>query len=169
MQFQHTAARRRLVAHYAQLAMGKMFQHTAARRRLAHRQEAVATILKVSTHSRPKAAGPTIKYLMVKNGRFQHTAARRRLVPHVNLGALRQQGFNTQPPEGGWTMTRQSQAHPPQFQHTAARRRLESKPRHTAANAKFQHTAARRRLACLAAAVLIKGYVSTHSRPKAAG
>ena len=53
------------------------FQHTAARRRLI----CVFNILhvtSVSTHSRPKAAE---KLLVsdVKRGKFQHTAARRRL------------------------------------------------------------------------------------------
>ena len=55
-----------------------MFQHTAARRRLG----AVVVIndcaVGVSTHSRPKAAGPfeatTCPFVT-----FQHTAARRRL------------------------------------------------------------------------------------------
>ena len=35
-----------------------MFQHTAARRRLAHAFFGVLFSLHVSTHSRPKAAGP---------------------------------------------------------------------------------------------------------------
>ena len=37
--------------------MKKMFQHTAARRRLAKISERRREELKVSTHSRPKAAG----------------------------------------------------------------------------------------------------------------
>ena len=121
-----------------------MFQHTAARRRLESKTLLLLpypcfntqppeggwdgldlsadneTI--VSTHSRPKAAGPVIgvQYSMQE---FQHTAARRRLafpapLPQAcflfqHTAARRRlakpckqlvahKGFNTQPPEGGW-------------------------------------------------------------------
>ena len=100
---------------------------------------------KVSTHSRPKAAG---------RHRRQTDQSRRR--------------FNTQPPEGGWyvggygtgiadvsTHSRPKAAgtlidilisgNVP-FQHTAARRRLESILAHSRGFTGFQHTAARRRL-----------------------
>ena len=61
--FQHTAARRRLVA-AAQLVVGVMqFQHTAARRRLEKASNVVSTAITVSTHSRPKAAGDGIHTL----------------------------------------------------------------------------------------------------------
>ena len=77
----------------------------------------------VSTHSRPKAAGPASAYSPNRHCGFQHTAARRRLVyvPSAFLRSLTFQhtaarrrlggygfrlttfyGFNTQPPEGGW-------------------------------------------------------------------
>ncbi len=56
-----------------------MFQHTAARRRLAKSSAARFAFAVVSTHSRPKAAGP-------------QTAPQ----------AASKRGFNTQPPEGGW-------------------------------------------------------------------
>ena len=58
--FQHTAARRRL-AIYADdgTAMALEFQHTAARRRLAAPQLHAWRDRGVSTHSRPKAAGPS--------------------------------------------------------------------------------------------------------------
>ena len=57
IEFQHTAARRRLASMVGVSGIEKLFQHTAARRRL------VRTALRdlkpeiVSTHSRPKAAG----------------------------------------------------------------------------------------------------------------
>ena len=57
----------------------EMFQHTAARRRLVHLGAGAACHRRVSTHSRPKAAGI---------GADDLTAA---------MGS-----FNTQPPEGGW-------------------------------------------------------------------
>ena len=55
-----------------------MFQHTAARRRLVPQSHADSSFARVSTHSRPKAAGafsPSPENLP----QFQHTAARRRL------------------------------------------------------------------------------------------
>ena len=57
------------------------------------------------------------------------------------------QGFNTQPPEGGWAISAHS----------------------LSAWARFQHTAARRRLVLFAFMLAVCRYVSTHSRPKAAG
>ncbi len=77
---------------------------------------------------------------------FQHTAARRRLAKCFNVFSL-VSGFNTQPPEGGWPISMQCKLLHHRFQHTAARRRLD--PR-----------------------ILVLGllrFVSTHSRPKAAG
>ena len=83
-----------------------MFQHTAARRRLGGRKSLQTRTKKVSTHSRPKAAGH------IRNGagigrKFQHTAARRRL------------GIATD-----------TQIKNTEFQHTAARRRLGRKRSH---------------------------------------
>ena len=61
--FQHTAARRRLEhTHLERKAVG-MFQHTAARRRLGTCYSDQGTALKVSTHSRPKAAGGFNRYI----------------------------------------------------------------------------------------------------------
>ena len=98
------------------------FQHTAARRRLGNSPPCGQHGKMVSTHSRPKAAGCS-GWLTVWRGRvsthsrpkaagfdkaakwaiksFQHTAARRRLGAegHSENGRGR---FNTQPPEGGW-------------------------------------------------------------------
>ena len=77
--FQLTAARRRLVALPRFQRGGIKFQLTAARRRLVIRGESIRAIAKVSTHSRPKAAGFALGIIL---GR-----------------AL---CFNSQPPEGGW-------------------------------------------------------------------
>ena len=57
----------------------KEFQHTAARRRLDKRVYVYYNTYKVSTHSRPKAAG---------------------FATSERLSEIR--SFNTQPPEGGW-------------------------------------------------------------------
>ena len=56
--FQHTAARRRLAALSAATKAQDVFQHTAARRRLVFRIVKERSAMVVSTHSRPKAAGP---------------------------------------------------------------------------------------------------------------
>ena len=101
--------------------------------------------------------------------RFQHTAARRRLGLFVKYEKTKsyvsthsrpkaagwqattpkrtRPSFNTQPPEGGWFISFLTFVALKTFQHTAARRRL---------------AWSRRGDACL-------WYVSTHSRPKAAG
>ena len=106
-------------------------------------------------------------YALLKS--FQHTAARRRLdaapygkqvaklvSTHSRPKAAGYEfsnlhhfirGFNTQPPEGGWASSK-----PPVVQATM-----------------FQHTAARRRLVNLRVFMLAQLFVSTHSRPKAAG
>ena len=55
--FQHTAARRRLGARTTLSYIYFLFQHTAARRRLACRHRLQPDKDRVSTHSRPKAAG----------------------------------------------------------------------------------------------------------------
>ena len=61
--------------------VNSMFQHTAARRRLGSCYSSQGSAIKVSTHSRPKAAGPTS--------------------PKPSPSKL---SFNTQPPEGGWCL-----------------------------------------------------------------
>ena len=78
VEFQHTAARRRLAALMPQAATSAMFQHTAARRRLGRQLGILCAYVDVSTHSRPKAAGHPYRH-QLKDELFQHTAARRRL------------------------------------------------------------------------------------------
>ena len=102
MWFQHTAARRRLAQKRKIPRLSEQFQHTAARRRLAADGfDLTAVAVRVSTHSRPKAAGAAPARIR---------SARRR--------------FNTQPPEGGWSPNTRALPHTQAFQHTAARRRL---------------------------------------------
>ena len=128
VQFQHTAARRRLAQSCNIWRRCVMFQHTAARRRLGKNDRSGSFTLRVSTHSRPKAAGHASKRLC-NHFLFQHTAARRRLEikwRYSNLmkkfqhtaarrrlaglpkGGGATYGFNTQPPEGGWHKLHQS-------------------------------------------------------------
>ena len=58
--FQHTAARRRLAKLLQHTHHGTKFQHTAARRRLEILLTLAGNFCRVSTHSRPKAAGPCL-------------------------------------------------------------------------------------------------------------
>ena len=78
-EFQHTAAWRRLDDWRFNQRHQIAFQHTAAWRRLVSYDGVLAFFDRVSTHSRPKAAG------------LGHVA---------NVHDSR--SFNTQPPEGGW-------------------------------------------------------------------
>ena len=100
----------------------------------------------VSTHSRPKAAGSRKSMFRAATGRFNSQPPEGgwcvlgwRLKPIIC--------FNSQPPEGGWVQPVPRYSRLPKFQLTAARRRLAA-------------------TGCNAAA---DGWVSTHSRPKAAG
>ena len=77
--FQLTAARRRLVWPTSPVSDGYKFQLTAARRRLALHHVYSSSFERVSTHSRPKAAGGD-----------------------YNANGIRTWSFNSQPPEGGW-------------------------------------------------------------------
>ena len=121
------------------------FQHTAARRRLG-----------------------AYRCTGRRRWGFQHTAARRRLeikVSVIHWFAC----FNTQPPEGGWRSGWPCAYLVREFQHTAARRRLENNQKADQGLHMFQHTAARRRLDINQHCQYPQRYVSTHSRPKAAG
>ena len=121
--FQHTAARRRLDCIWARDSLSLLFQHTAARRRLVVKFMADLNRYKVSTHSRPKAAGRHIHNHISKSHRFntqppeggwargqtsQRPPARFNTQPPeggwevLGWGNVRRRSFNTQPPEGGW-------------------------------------------------------------------
>ena len=122
-EFQHTAARRRLALLPTAVVLFGAFQHTAARRRLAESQSQASnydcfntqppeggwvhiggqnnTLLVVSTHSRPKAAGPAA--CCPTRHRSVSTHSRPKAAgPAGNCGAAHCCRFNTQPPEGGW-------------------------------------------------------------------
>ena len=210
--FQHTAARRRLGAKTRCCPAPNSFQHTAARRRLVerahggHRRDigfntqppeggwqphrAPQGAQKVSTHSRPKAAGskPSNPASWCW---FQHTAARRRLAPnpcHTNdptwvsthsrpkaAGHARESftaavvvSTHSRPKAAGFNLLHDYQeqqcfnTQPPEGGWFWTK---------TASRRAFwfQHTAARRRLDRAAQKSSIRAGVSTHSRPKAAG
>ena len=124
-----------------------VFQHTAARRRLEKAAPFLTDKEKVSTHSRPKAAG--ISSVKCLSSLFVSTHSR---------------------PKAAGIWDRLSRNCQFRFQHTAARRRLAPRAFITYPDAtKFQHTAARRRLAYIKGNGNLTANVSTHSRPKAAG
>ena len=121
--FQHTAARRRLGISADVLNLAEMFQHTAARRRLGPKPSNSAVnsrfntqppeggwrhlcmpflrLRLVSTHSRPKAAGPAQSDVCETRGVSTHSRPKAAGIG-FECGCPVQQCFNTQPPEGGW-------------------------------------------------------------------
>ncbi len=102
--------------------------------------------LKVSTHSRPKAAGEYTAEAV--HCCCVSTHSRPKAAGHSFRSSCPScSSFNTQPPEGGWLKACPNRQIPTEFQHTAARRRL-ARNRADGGNAvsRFQHTAARRRL-----------------------
>ena len=169
LQFQHTAARRRLLGFFANFRRTLRFQHTAARRRLlmgklfAIKQGFVSThsrpkaaadhntkvknfISPVSTHSRPKAAALASVCGKALNEWFQHTAARRRLPWKERIkGGLATVSTHSRPKAAADEIKSSKGNH---FVST------HSRPKAAAATpfikfkkiTLFQHTAARRRL-----------------------
>ena len=143
--FQHTAARRRLLPVVAVEVPGQGFQHTAARRRLPDCSVWIACIHGFNTQP-PEGGCVRISIKSVSFVKFQHTAARRRLLTRRTLLMRRSVCFNTQPPEGGCVADAATGQFERLFQHTAARRRLRLTGRRLSVPEWFQHTAARRRL-----------------------
>ena len=210
--FQHTAARRRLGAKTRCCPAPNSFQHTAARRRLVerahggHRRDigfntqppeggwqphrAPQGAQKVSTHSRPKAAGskPSNPASWCW---FQHTAARRRLAPnpcHTNDPTW--VSTHSRPKAAGHaresftaavvvsTHSRPKAAGICRFGGKFCRCSFNTQPpeggwvqpfTRLSGATMFQHTAARRRLVLDEDGEPKGILVSTHSRPKAAG
>ena len=99
--FQHTAARRRLGLKALPFTRAMAFQHTAARRRLAYLPDVINPYLAVSTHSRPKAAGPESIYSRSRHQCF-NTQPPEGGWRRESGGGSTAKRFNTQPPEGGW-------------------------------------------------------------------
>ena len=142
--FQHTAARRRLVALFGVESAAFLFQHTAARRRLVLTFYPILLVLK-----------------------FQHTAARRRLgVAQWCQG--RHRCFNTQPPEGGWDsdIKRRLTA----LVSTHSRPKAAGQLRvHMGAAIRVSTHSRPKAAGFLSFRFKKLFFVSTHSRPKAAG
>ena len=166
------------------------FQHTAARRRLGRLRDTAMIDNRVSTHSRPKAAGKGKRKALKIMLSFQHTAARRRLAfEPLSTSILRrfqhtaarrrldrkdttlkqEFGFNTQPPEGGWRTRGFCVSCQVCFNTQPPEGGWKGKKVIQKVYSMFQHTAARRRLVLRGEGRKPTIHVSTHSRPKAAG
>ena len=168
MLFQHTAARRRLGRHRSSRFRRRSFNTQPPEGGWLHIGGQRETVLVVSTHSRPKAAGAFIYIIrravkvsthsrpkaagflscsFALSYSFQHTAARRRLedggIGVMGLGCV---STHSRPKAAGF-----------------------ADPMYVFMDDAFQHTAARRRLACRLPSSRSSQSVSTHSRPKAAG
>ena len=146
IQFQHTAARRRLAHQTSYPLSDQQFQHTAARRRLEQLPPSRSNSTAFQ-HTAARRRLVILKRLAFWDIRFQHTAARRRL--EVQEITSRFHGV---------------------FQHTAARRRLAQDCRGFVHEFSVSSTHSRPKAAG-AFAIRQSGRhcVSTHSRPKAAG
>ncbi len=142
--FQYTAARRRLEVPGRKPELHSEFQHTAARRRLGHRAFAAVAVWRVSTHSRPKAAGFVNSFSRARVPRFNTQP------PEDGCSALQRNNqicscFNTQPPEDGCYI--RANGHITSLVSTHSRPKTAAIVQiATKLVAEFQHTAARRRL-----------------------
>ena len=144
--FQLTAARRRLAQIDFRAVPKFKFQLTAARRRLGVKTLRGLNAWAVSTHSRPKAAGPRCLCPLWPRSQFQLTAARRRLVLELLANGI------------GTAVSTHSRP------KAAGSHRCHVPPIHQVS------THSRPKAAGFAAFCAKKALnVSTHSRPKAAG
>ena len=159
--FQHTAARRRLAStsQYAGLKSG--FQHTAARRRLEINLSEWVLAARVSTHSRPKAAGFFFAHIEPHTKKFQHTAARRRLALSPDSGlADTEVSTHSRPKAAGGRRLCPQKGHSVST-HSRPKAAGHLKYQHFLLRRMFQHTAARRRLAHQQQSPMGKGCFNT--------
>ena len=123
-----------------------MFQHTAARRRLVAGLAAVVAKLFVSTHSRPKAAGAGIYRQDPRNRKSFNTQPPEGGWQVFQVPADMDGRFNTQPPEGGWHYRGMPDGFYPRFNTQPPEGGWNNSLNLTYSKQLFQHTAARRRL-----------------------
>ena len=164
--FQHTAARRRLVARRAVSGDDSLFQHTAARRRLDSFTHPKITFAGFNTQ--PPEGGWVAQSMKTKSLFSFNTQPPEGGWVRGNGTQRISGGFNTQPPEGGWVSWFVFKRQIVVSTH--------SRPKAAgidgtdeAIQSEFQHTAARRRLESPVHVIKDEAKVSTHSRPKAAG
>ena len=123
MTFQHTATRRRLVFHFSPLHRQHKVSTHSRPKAAGHQLPPIVILVNVSTHSRPKAAGSYLAFKARNYGVSTHSRPKA-------AGA------------------------PPDFPRAALRVSTHSRPKAAGSRDKL---------------VPITNYVSTHSRPKAAG
>ena len=123
--------------------------------------------IRVSTHSRPKAAGDSWHQYQDAFLCFNTQPPEGGWKKPLNISVM-SVCFNTQPPEGGWASGGRSL--PRLLVSTHSRPKAAGGTTCTSAKMlSFQHTAARRRLGDTVIVRAPEVLVSTHSRPKAAG
>ncbi len=145
LEFQHTAARRRLRSDMQSKTDENKFQHTAARRRLLLNHFYEETGKNVSTHSRAEAAA------------FNQAES-----PSYAIS------FNTQPRGGGCFLIYRLTVPINAFQHTAARRRLPNILFCFGMDFKVSTHSRAEAAAPKIAFIITRFNVSTHSRAEAA-
>ena len=145
-----------------------LFQHTAARRRLGCVRDGGGQGGRVSTHSRPKAAGLSAQ-LKANPTKSFNTQPPEGGWATADLPMPPLPCFNTQPPEGGWDANSNGINDSWEFQHTAARRRLVMRI-HRGSSIKSGFNTQPPEGGWALPSIFVEPYsVSTHSRPKAAG
>ena len=166
MEFQHTAARRRLDRKCFDGYFIRCFNTQPPEGGWEDSSSTFATDI-VSTHSRPKAAGffksMGQTFIQVSTHSRPKAAGICAWIPYICFCC-----FNTQPPEGGWRYAKAVLSALELFQHTAARRRLARRKPSQTTDRSF-NTQPPEGGWLLQKINLRPKTVSTHSRPKAAG
>ena len=144
--FQLTAARRRLVRSIHTKSRQKMFQLTAARRWL-DKPSSLVWLNKGFNSQPPEGGWMPFRFITGLPPRFNSQPPEGGWTAYLLLQHIVYPRFNSQPPEGGWIV------------HSLV----------LVCFGTFQLTAARRRLVDLLEDEPVGFFVSTHSRPKAAG
>ena len=128
LQFQHTAARRRLLGFFANFRRTLRFQHTAARRRLLMGKLFAIKQGFVSTHSRPKAAADhNTKVKNFISPVSTHSRPKAAAIDQSQKYELIEVSTHSRPKAAALTKPLKMGKYM-QFQHTAARRRLQKTP-----------------------------------------
>ena len=123
---------------------------------------------RVSTHSRPKAAGSLVLHVLLVQAVSTHSRPKAAGIGY-GLRLIHVHGFNTQPPEGGWSSHSSSSVISRLFQHTAARRRLACLMQRANCVPLSFNTQPPEGGWHISRRFQVFRRVSTHSRPKAAG
>ena len=144
------------------------FQHTAARRRLVFARASILCTVLVSTHSRPKAAGPTSSACFPRPAVSTHSRPKAAGTAEVKETVQETVSTHSRPKAAGAVVAYRCNAFPVST-HSRPKAAGEYLYSRYTITVEFQHTAARRRLVPEPPKPHLSEDVSTHSRPKAAG